>query len=213
MSRRQPLRSVWRLLALLGLALLLGACQSTGIGGSAAPAAYTADELQKRLPALKHWQAEGKIAITLADDRQSASFSWQQFDRNYNIHVFGPFGQGSTKIKRTSKGVTLENAELGLHRADSAEQLMEQLVGWQVPVDAMQYWIKGAPAPGLAESVTRDANGLLRQIVQDGWSVDITAYQYVGRWRLPSRLTAQREQVRLLVVIKDWQPRTGGAWY
>lgn len=191
-------RTLW----LMGAALLMvvSGCQTT-------PRQTLGSTQQEiALYGVKHWQAEGKIAIQMADDRQSASFTWRQDKADYTIHLFGPFGQGATWLRRTSGGVTLENAKTGVHRAASAEALMEDVIGWQVPVAGLQFWLRGLPAhKPQPTQLERDAEGALSHLQQQGWQVTYSRYELFDGWRLPSRILATRDDLRLTIVIKRWQ--------
>lgn len=160
-------------------------------------------DMIRRIPS---WQAEGKIALQMGDDRQSAAFDWQQQRANYVIHLYGPFGQGTTWLRRTSKGVSLENAEIGRRHASDAEQLMQDSFGWQVPVSNLQYWIRGliAPKPPADETVL-DEIGLISQLDQEGWHVTYVKYGTYNGWQLPTKLTAERESIKVTIVVKNWQ--------
>lgn len=186
--------------------ILLAGCQNLR-SQQATP--YTAAEQERRLPSLQSWRAEGKVSFKIKNQNQSASFHWDQHKGNFILHIFGPFGHSSTWIKRTSHGVTLENAELGRRQAANAEALMQTLVGWQVPVSNMQYWIKGQPAPGSKAAMTTNDLGFPSELQQQGWQVQIKQYQTVGPWQLPQKLIASRDDMRLMVVINQWQPRSG----
>lgn len=202
---KKLLRNAPLCLMVLTIGVALSGCVSLS-GTPKTP--YSAAQQQQLLPNLKYWQAEGKIAFKMGDERQSASFQWQQHNKNYAVHIFGPFGHGSTWVKRTSHGVTLENAKLGNHRADSAEELMQTLVGWQVPVSNMQYWIKGQTAPDSKAETTLNNEGFIASLVQQGWQVSISSYQTVERWQLPQKIIATRDDMRIMVVIKQWQPKS-----
>jgi outer membrane lipoprotein LolB len=182
------------------LVIALSGCQSTphkAIGGA---------QQEKLLYRVSHWEAEGKIAIQLANDRQSASFKWTQDKADYTIHLFGPFGQGTTWLRRTSRGVTLENAKTGIHNAASAEDLMEEVLGWRVPVANLQFWLRGLPAkkPRPA-NLERDPAGLLAHLHQQDWQVAYSRYQHFNGWWLPTRILAERDDLRLTIIIKRWQ--------
>jgi outer membrane lipoprotein LolB len=181
------------------LVMALTGCQSTPQKAGGAQQ----DKLLYRVP---HWEAEGKIAIQTVNDRQSASFKWTQDNTLYAIHLFGPFGQGTTWLRRTSRGVTLENAKTGVHQADSAEALMQEVLGWQVPVTNLQFWLRGLPAkkPRPAKQ-ERDSAGFVSRLHQEGWQVSYSRYEHFNGWWLPTRIQAERNDLRLTVVIKHWQ--------
>lgn len=187
-------------ITLIFASLFLTACQSTQ------QLPDNVKQQQKALMRLPSWQAEGKIAINMRGERQSASFDWQQQRDNYVIHIFGPFGQGATWLKRTSRSVTLENAETGKRSADTAEELMEQTLGWQVPVSNLQYWIRGLAAPKPKPShLQTDSSGLLATLEQEGWSVEYMRFENHEGWALPGKLRAQRDGIEVTIVVKRWQ--------
>jgi outer membrane lipoprotein LolB len=189
------------LLAGLFLAALLSGCQST-------PTPKTSGGLlqESHLYRAENWQAEGKISIQMASDRQSASFKWNQAKESYEIHLFGPFGQGATWLRRTGREVTLENVKTGQHKAASAEALMQEVLGWQVPVTNLQFWLRGMPAKKLRpQNLERDPAGFLTHLHQEGWQVDYSRHQDFNGWWLPTRILAARNDLRLTIVIKSWQ--------
>ncbi len=189
------------LLAGLFLLALLSGCQST-------PQKKTTGGVlqESHLYRATSWQAEGKISIQMASDRQSASFKWTQNKDNYEIHLFGPFGQGATWLRRTSRGVTLENVKSGQHKAVSAEALMQEVLGWQVPVTNLQFWLRGMPAKKpRPQNLERDPAGFLSHLHQEGWQVDYSRRQDFNGWWLPTRILATRDDLRLTIAIKNWQ--------
>lgn len=165
----------------------------------------TAEQQAQRLATFPRWEAEGKIALRLANDNQSGFFKWTQLRENYVIHIFGPFGRGATWLRRTSHGVTLENAETGYRQADTPEALMEQVLGWQVPVSSLRYWMLGVADPNYpVEQLELDAQGFIRSVHQQGWSVEFQNPQRVQGMQLPGRIRAHREQMRVTVAVNRW---------
>lgn len=194
------------ILSLLAVTLLVSACQSTLV------LPENVSRQQEAIRRIPSWQAEGKIAINMNGERQSASFDWQQQRGNYVIHLYGPFGQGATWLRRTDKGVSLENAEIGVRRAATAEQLMQETLGWQVPVSDLQYWIRGLAAPKPAPSqVEVDERDLMASLEQQGWQVTYSRYDLHEGWVLPEKLTARRDGIEVTVVVKRWQLATAPA--
>lgn len=186
--------------------LALTGCQTTPRQADVATAGEGVVPQSVLLPQFApKWLAEGKIALKHQDESTNASFTWEQKHQNYVIRLFGPFGQGSTWIRRTSKSVTLENAKTGYRKAESAEALMEDLFGWQVPVSDLQYWIRGLVAPDVDAEVTEEvATGLILGLEQQGWAVTYESHQKVDGWVLPRRLVAVRDGMEVTLVIKRW---------
>lgn len=201
------------LLILIAISLSLAGCQSftpksnTQITPSNADPATLklAKKHSENLAKFNKWQAKGKIKITVDGDPQSASFDWQQFKQNYAINFFGPFGYGNSWLRRTSKGVTLEVPEQPPQWAPTPEQLLQQTVGWQVPISALQYWIKGLPAPGaILDQQQLTPYGAFSALQQQGWNIQLSRHQRHNNLWLPGKLTASRQGVTVLVIIKQW---------
>ncbi len=190
------------------LALLLSGCQSFSPKDTGTPEtniqATKVHTLQ--LKKLNRWRALGKIKITVDDQPRSASFEWQQFKENYAINFFGPFGYGSSWLRRTSKGVTLESPKQPLQWAPTPEQLLQQTVGWQAPINELQYWIKGQPAPnGILEQVFTTPHGAFTALTQQGWDIQLSRHQKYGTLWLPHKLLASRQGLTVLIIIKRWE--------
>lgn len=190
--------------ALAGLfVLLLGILA----GCQTAPRKTSGGALQENnLYALTRWQAEGKIALQMGDERESASFQWAQQGTDYAVHLFGPFGQGTTWLRKKARSVTLENAKTGTHRATTAENLMQEVLGWQVPVTNLQFWLRGIPAKRpKSHHIERDPAGFITGLQQQGWQVIYSKHQDFNGWWLPTKILAERNELRLTIILKNWQ--------
>lgn len=161
---------------------------------------------QQQLLQVKKWKAEGKLSLTFQSERHSASFNWSQLEENFSIHLFGPFGQGATWLRHDGGMFTLENAQTGMRYAPTAEELMQEVLGWQVPVSNLQFWLRGLPAPTpRATNTTFDASGLLTQLQQQRWIVTYSGHQEFTGWWLPTRISAKRDDIEIKIVVKSWQ--------
>lgn len=193
-----------RLTALFAAALflLLTGCQSTPTRSDKVSAPLVQDEQAY----LRSWEARGKISLQKGDERTNASYRWRQLKDNYIIHLHGPFGQGATWLRRTTKGVTIENAEVGILGAATAEDLMQQMVGWQVPVSGLQYWITGMAVPGIPAEITAvDEDGLATAITQQGWTIEFGKRKNIKGRPTPTKIVASRDDIRVTVIVKDWE--------
>ena len=162
-------------------------------------------ENEAALAAQTKWRADGKLSINHRGKRQTVSFQWQQHGDDYSIHMFGPFGQGSTWLRRTDNRVTLESAKYGKQQAKSAEALLTKHLGWQLPIGQLVYWIRGIPAPqSRSNQALRHQNGALSQILQKDWRVDFVRHQTVRGWHLPEKIRLDYQDIQAIAVIKRW---------
>ena len=204
LSRTSKIAHRFSLVALLPLLLLAG-CSTLRAPSLSTTTNPQTQQVLQQLAQLKQWQANGKLKITVDGDPNSAAFNWQQFNQNYAINFFGPFGYGSSWLRRTSKGVTLESPEHPTQSATSPEQLLQETVGWQAPISELQFWLKGQPSPhAILDEITANTDGAVTLLRQQGWTIELSRHQRVGKYWLPTRLVGKRTGIDVLIVIKEW---------
>ena len=104
----------------------------------------------------------------------------------------------------TPKHVQLKNTKGQIITANSLPEIMQEQLGWQLPVTALQYWVRGLIAPG-ASQAHYNTFGLLSQLKQNGFLVRFDRYQRKGQYDLPSILTITGHQLKIKLVIKQWR--------
>ena len=186
------------------LSCLLASCATLPAKSNAFNQQLSWPQRQKQLAAIHQWQLNGAIAIKTPQQGQTASLSWQQQSLvNYHISLYGPLGAGRVTLAGTNQGVQLQ-ANDKLYHAKSPEALMQEMLGWQLPVGNLYYWVRGLPAPGLQARLHFDTFHHLSQLQQQGWTVHYLRYTGVGDDDLPSLLTLQRLDLTVKIVISQW---------
>ncbi len=214
MPHSHPLLPARLLRAALATALLilLNACSSTAPRPQAEqPPLLDSHQHRQQLSQLQHWLLEGKIGLRHPDNSGSANLQWQQRADDYRIHLSGPLGQGASQLRGSSRGVTLEQAGQPTRYAASAEQLLTDSFGWQLPVSHLYYWVRGIPSPlSPIDQQQQAADGTLQQLRQSGWQLSYSRFSPQittdnQPLYLPGKIVAQRDQLRLKLIIKRWQ--------
>ena len=148
--------------------------------------------------ALEQWQLSGKLGIRGEDISESAYLNWQQCGDEFSIRLSGPLGNSAAHLSGNSDQVLLETGE-GSYRAPSAEQLVYQQLGWQLPVSQLTYWVRGVPAPNIA--VVENSQGF----IQTNWQLRYPKSRQVGEYLLPTKVIAENPQLKTTLIIKSWQ--------
>ncbi|MGE6530283.1 lipoprotein insertase outer membrane protein LolB [Pseudomonas sp. NPDC077382] len=156
------------------------------------------------------WQISGKIGIQAPRDSGSGTLFWLQRQGYFDIRLSGPLGRGATRLTGRPDAVALEVAGQGRFEADSPEALVESQLGWQLPVSYMLYWVRGLPAPDSRSRIALDSNGRLASLQQDGWDVQYLSYTEENGYPLPNRIKLAGRDLKITLVVKDWQPRQLG---
>ena len=164
------------------------------------------DRQQQHLEQLQDWELQGKVGIKMPQHNGSAYINWQQQPDNYAIRLYGPLGQGTTWIRSLTNGVELMQAGRPTLQAASPEALMQESLGWWLPISDLRYWVRGIPAPDTPITAQRkNEQGTLSELQQDGWRLTYSRYNAVDNWQLPSKITAERDDIKLTLIVKDWQ--------
>lgn len=164
------------------------------------------DKYQTRLAGLNTWELQGKLGVRVPGDANSVYVDWHQASGDYAIRLSGPFGQGTTWIRGRENAVRLEQAGRAPLSAPTPEELVYEALGWELPIRDLHYWVRGIPAPASpVVSQERTEAGALAYLEQAGWQLSYSGYNNVGPWQLPGKIVAQRGELKLTLVIKQWQ--------
>ncbi len=202
-----------RILVLGALLALLGGCSllpRETLQGQGDPALWQSHK--QDIARLDAWQISGKVGIRASTPGASGSGTlfWLQRQDYYDIRLAGPLGRGATRLTGRPGNVTLEVAGQGRYQAESAEAMLEDNLGWSLPVSHLLWWVRGLPAPSSRSRLQLDGDSRLARLEQDGWQVDYLSYgQHQGHW-LPERFKLKGAGIEVTLVVKDWQPRQLG---
>jgi outer membrane lipoprotein LolB len=197
---------VFSFIALLAGCAGFGARES--VEGRGSSAQWREHKLQ--LSSLDGWQISGKVGIRAPKDSGSGTLFWLQRQDYYDIRLSGPLGRGAARLTGRPGKVALEVANQGRYEARTPEALLEEQLGWKLPVSHLVWWVRGLPAPDSKSRLNLDADSRLANLEQDGWQVEYLSYaQQSGFW-LPERIKLHGPDLDVTLVIKDWQPRKLG---
>lgn len=153
------MRRFLRSFSLFFVLLFLAGCATTEISSPA-------------LPGTKKLQ--GLFSIVTPDTHQSGHFSWTQHAHDFNLMLYGPLGLGATSLSQTEQGVILTTSNGKTYQAQSAEALLNEVVGWSMPLSGFPYWLFAEPDPQFPFTATRDNAQRIVTLQQEGWSITYT---------------------------------------
>ncbi|ACE85412.1 lipoprotein insertase outer membrane protein LolB [Cellvibrio japonicus] len=199
---------MYRLLCLLALLTAAGLMGCASQRGLTPPPDLQAH--QQQLQAVASWQIDGKLGIRSPQESGSATLKWQQQPDNYQIYLSGPLGQKRLQIIGAPAAVTLLQSGQPPMHAQSAESLIKKAAGWTLPVSQLSYWVRGLPAPKTPiTGLQLSPQGLISELQQANWTIHYSNYRdyYHGETRLalPGKIQAEYRDLRLTLVIRDWQ--------
>jgi outer membrane lipoprotein LolB len=183
---------VTRAAAALALLLALAGCAGRPARAPAADPAAAWSQRQQALAPIDAWRVSGRVAVQTDTEGWQASVVWRRRGAEQRIDLTGPLGRGHLRLTQDAHGAQLEDAERRVQRAANAEELLLRATGWQVPLDGLNSWLLGLPAPGAAADRELDAWGRLSRLRQLGWDIEFLEYRPHGPLELPGRLFMKR---------------------
>lgn len=184
------------------LLLTLASCTSL------APPAETNSnwaQLRNSLEALDSWEMRGRVDVLYDGESNTPRIRWSQQALEYTIRLWGTLNAGNTLITGQPGRVTLEQGNDVLTAA-SAEDLILQQLGYELPVSYLEFWVKGIPAPNSSFELRFNELNQLEQLQQDGWTVSYPDLRQYGEITLPRRVEVTRPQndIRLRFIGLNW---------
>lgn len=166
---------------------------------------------QSLLASLDHWTTNGKIALRSERASESASIVWRQTGANSDLRLSGPLGMGTTHVSSDGRALVVEQGSEVRTLDISTPDAIFLNTGWALPLQALPYWLKGLPSPDYAVdqfSLTPEAN-TLQTLAQDGWVITYDAYAVFEDTLLPTRIIAERDGMRMKVILRSWRDLAG----
>ncbi len=158
---------------------------------------------QTQLTTLSHWQLSGSFSLRSAQQSVVANYEWLQQATQYDLHIRSPLNLFSIKIIGAPGRVSLWRSNKDLAEASNPEDLMQQQLGWQLPLSKLSFWVRGLPAPGVY-SAQYDAWGHLLVLEQEGWVIHYSRYRTYGMNDLPGMLNLEDGTWTAKILIKRW---------
>ena len=185
--------------------LLLSACARTPQQPIIPPNPQTVwAQHQQQAATLSNWDIMGKLGIRTPAQSNSARINWQQLDQKFDIRVTTLLGQGVATLTGSTGDVQIKLAGRGEFTTSTPEELLLQELGWTLPVDVLNYWVRGIPSPHTQALYQLNEQGLLETLQQAGWQLSFSRYQTLDSHTLPSKIRLQQGDITLTLLIKRW---------
>ncbi len=148
----------------------------------------------------------GRFSLIVEETQQktheSGRFDYSLISKDSQIlDLKSPIGTTVARIQTTSEGATLQVVGRDKVAADSIETLMQETLGFSVPITGLAYWLEGTPDPRSAYN--EDSPDAFSQM---GWHITVAARDNQNRVK---RLVVHRESqpsIRMTLLIQERKP-------
>ena len=180
------MKNTIKTLAPLALTLLLTACPS-----------HTPPSQWQPAKQAQNFTATGRLSIKQNDKGSYGNFDWTRTPAVETININTPLGNTIGQLCQDPKGVIATDANGKTYQAPTPEQLSQQLLGYQIPIQYLHTWATGGYLPNHPHST--EADGSLNQL---GWNISRTTNPN----GTPRTLQLKNDQLTIRMVISDIAP-------
>lgn len=146
----------------------------------------------------------GRISVNHHGTRHSAGLRWTHQVQSDEILLLAPLGQTAARIYSDVWNATLDDGDKH-YQADNAESLMQQVLGWHLPLSGLYHWVLGVEDDESPAQIERDEKGQITVLYQNGWKVRFLRYADTRPDSLPTRLQLSREDLQIQLLIDEWE--------
>ncbi|MFG6667993.1 lipoprotein insertase outer membrane protein LolB [Halomonas sp. HNIBRBA4712] len=194
------------LLAGAALMALAGCATQSAMMDESGRQAGQWERQQQAVEAFDSWTLVGKAGLRTPQETTSANLDWNQTPFYFRMLISGPFGGGRSVLEGREGRFSLTTGE-GRFEAETPEALMQEQLGWSLPVRAMPDWVRGLPGSDSDYALDTDELGFPTRLEQDGWEVVYRDWEEVDDLWLPRRLVMNYDDVRITLIVNQWRPR------
>lgn len=189
--------------------LLVTGCSQLQTPGNNRQTPSQWQQIQPALQQLTQWDMRARSIVVLEREVYHVGISWRRSDDSFLLLLEAPFGQGVFQLESITGSATPYRLNLpdgAIITGVSAEQLLEDLLGWSIPVSGLEYWIRGLAQPELEFSHRLNAGGELISLTQSGWVIRYGDYfLQENSLPLPRKLELLRDNLTIKLVVERWQ--------
>lgn len=186
--------------SLLGIALLLAGC--AGLGRH--------DPIPADPVAIDTFELNGRVNVKVKAENKAypGKIRWQHRGAEEDLWIYTPIGTLVARLEQDEETASITTAQGEAYKAGTLSFLSRDVLGYDLPVDALQFWVRGLEWPK-AVSTTRaqDEAGRLTTMTQDNWRITYLGWTPEGAPGLPTKLNVENDEMRLSMVIDQWKFR------
>jgi len=186
------------LLAAGAAGLLLSACAPL------APQIRQPSAAQQRQQA-SAFELEGRLSASDGERAASGRMEWLHAPTHDSWTLLNPLGQIAAQLEQDASGAELITADGRRYRASSADSLLPELLGVEVPVARLVQWVQAAPRRE-AEIRETDDSGRPSLVIDAGWRIAYLEYAGPEANATPRLIDISRGDTRLRLFIDRWTP-------
>lgn len=155
----------------------------------------------------KAWEMKGKLAVRTPNENFSTNLYWLHTQFRDELKLTTMLGTTILSLT-TEQGLTRLEVDGKVYQHNNAQQLLTNVTGWSIPVQALPLWITGqASADDLIDSFDEKNRPVIltTPLQSPSWHVEFQQWQQQSGAELPRMLQLKRADLRLKIQVSQWQ--------
>lgn len=140
------------------------------------------------------YNISGRFSIITSKKDYYGNFNWLHESSSDQLYLMSPLGNAVAKISVESNISTLETSN-GKYSGDDLDSLLEQQLGFTLPINYLHYWVQGVPLPQYAIS-----HQLKSGFSQLQWNIEYLRWVDINH---PQIVQVSNPDLRIKLLI-DW---------
>ncbi|EGZ44427.1 outer membrane lipoprotein LolB [Neisseria wadsworthii 9715] len=164
---------------------------------SACTSIYPKTDAWREQGELNEFNADGRLAVKVNEKGSYANFDWTYQNGVQTIDVNTPLGSTMGQLCQDAQGVVAVDSNGKIFSAATAQELSEQLLGYELPVQYLNIWAAGQWVKGVPHHVSSD--GRLQQF---NWTIT----RQLNQNGMPRVLLLESSKLTLRLIFDNMQP-------
>lgn len=188
------LKRIIQLVIFMNLAIVLAAC-------AVAPTPSTTGAMTHA----EEFSRSGRFALNVdssdgTKDAVQGGFQWQETQQQLQLDLNNPMGTVLARVVVTPQGAALYYPNGDIEYASSPDALVEQLLGYMIPVEGMRDWLRGQVGTKPTTELQKE-QGQPVYFQQDNWRVSLKRYDQSGPRLLQMYRNQAQQNISVRIVI------------
>jgi outer membrane lipoprotein LolB len=185
--------------------LMLASCAAIKERTIKEPEGWVAEQQQRQQ--IQIWELRGRLGVQTETTGGGLDIIWKQSEQEYSIRLIAPLASGNYLIQGDNDYAEVRYPDGQKEIIDNIDDVFASILEVKLPVTAIKDWIRGLPARTLSiESIRWNDQGLLSNIKQSGWNVEMTKYTG-SKILLPHAIYLSRDdkpELDIRLVLRQW---------
>ncbi len=138
---------------------------------------------------------DGRFSIVNSSKNYYGNFTWDHDQTADKLSLNSPLGNSVAVISVESSMATLQTKD-GVYSGRDLDALLEQNIGFTLPINYLHYWVQGIPLPNYP--VDKNLTSGFEQL---GWNVEYLQWQDINH---PTIIQVSNNELRIKLLVSNW---------